>query len=175
MRLFAPASVALIGASSDPRKLGGRPLHNLLRYGYRGRIYPVNPGADTVQGVKSYRSVAELPEVPDQAIVVVPASAVLPALEACAAKGIKLVQILSAGFAEVGGEGVELQRQIVALVCRTGLRVTGPNALGSVSPADAFYGTFSSLIDSLRPPPGPVGVVTQSGAFGSHVYAVNGG
>lgn len=172
MPLFAPASVALVGASSDPRKLGGRPLHNLLHYGYQGRIYPVNPGADMVQGVKSYRSIAELPEVPDQAIVVVPAPAVLPALQACAAKGIKLAQILSAGFAEVGGAGIELQRQVVELVRRTGLRVTGPNALGSVSPGDAFYGTFSSLIESLRPAPGPVGVVTQSGAFGSHVYAV---
>ena len=172
LALFAPASVAVIGASSDSRKLGGRPLHNLLHYGYRGRIYPVNPAAATVQGIPSYRSVADLPETPDQAILVVPAAAVLPALEACVTKGIPVVQILSAGFAEVGGEGVVLQAQVLALTRRTGLRVTGPNALGSVSPADGFYGTFSSLIDSLRPAPGPVGVVTQSGAFGSHVYAV---
>ncbi len=170
--LFSPRSVALVGASSDPRKLGGRPLHNLLQFGYRGRIYPVNPGASEVQGVTSYASVRDLPEVPDQAIVVVPARYVVAALEDCAAKGVRLVQILSAGFAEVGGEGVALQQQVVELVRRTGIRITGPNALGSVSPSDAFYGTFSSLMDSLRPLPGKVGVVTQSGAFGSHVYAV---
>lgn len=172
MALFSPRSVALVGASSDPRKLGGRPLHNLLSFGYRGRIYPVNPGADEVQGVRAFRSVTDLPEVPDQAIIVVPARHVAPALEACAAKGIRIVQILSAGFAEVGGEGIALQRDVVEIVARTGLRITGPNALGSVSPGDAFFGTFSSLMDSLRPPPGRVGVVTQSGAFGSHVYAV---
>ena len=172
MPLFSPRSVALVGASSDPRKLGGRPLHNLLRFGYRGRIYPVNPASAEVQGVTAYPSVRALPEVPDQAIVVVPARHVAAALEDCAAKGVRLVQILSAGFAEIGGEGVALQQQVVEIVRRTGLRITGPNALGTVSPSDGFYGTFSSLIDSLRPSPGRVGVVTQSGAFGSHVYAV---
>ena len=170
--LFSPASIALVGASSDPRKLGGRPLHNLLRFGYAGRIYPVNPGAAEVQGVPAFRSVSELPEVPDQAIIVVPARHVPAALEDCAAKGVKLVQVLSAGFAEVGGDGVALQEQVVEIVRRTGLRITGPNALGSVSPGDKFFGTFSSLMDSLQPVPGHVGVVTQSGAFGSHIYAV---
>jgi acyl-CoA synthetase (NDP forming) len=170
--LFSPRSVAVVGASSDPRKLGGRPLHNLLQFGFRGRIYPVNPAAAQVQGVTAYASVRDLPEVPDQAIVVVPAKHVAAALEDCAAKGVRLVQILSAGFAEVGGEGVALQQQVIEIIRRTGMRITGPNALGSVSPSDAFYGTFSSLMDSLRPPPGKVGVVTQSGAFGSHIYAV---
>lgn len=172
MALFSPNSVALVGASGDPRKLGGRPLHNLLQFGFAGRIYPVNPHAAEIQGLPAFRSVLDLPEVPDQAIVVVPAQHVAAALEDCAAKGVRLVQILSAGFAEVGGEGVALQERVMAIVRRSGLRITGPNALGSVSPADGFFGTFSSLMDSLRPPPGPVGVVTQSGAFGSHIYAV---
>lgn len=170
--LFSPKSVAIVGASRDPSKLGGRPLRNLIQFGYAGRIYPVNPSYPEVQGLRAYPSVTALPEVPDQAIVVVPAQHVPAALEDCAAKGVRVVQILSAGFAEVGGAGVALQDEVVRIIRRTGLRITGPNALGSVCPADHFYGTFSSLMDSLRPPAGRVGVVTQSGAFGSHVYAV---
>ena len=169
--LFSPRSVALVGASSDPAKLGGRPLRNLLAFGYAGRIYPVNARATEVQGVKAYPSVAALPETVDQAIIVVPAPAVEAALADCAAKGVKIAQILSAGFAEVGGEGPAMQARVLDIARRAGMRITGPNALGSVSPGDKFFATFSGLLDTLRPEPGVVGVATQSGAFGSHIYA----
>ncbi len=169
--LFRPASIAVVGASSDPAKLGGRPLHNLLRLGYAGRVYPVNPAAAEVQGVRAWRSVADLPETPEQALVVVPANAVEAALEQCAAKGIRVVQILSAGFAEVGGEGAAMQARVVETARRAGMRITGPNALGSISPPDGFFATFSSSLATLRPPSGRIGFATQSGAFGSHAYA----
>ena len=169
--LFSPRSVALVGASSDPAKLGGRPLRNLLAFGYEGRIYPVNARAAEVQGVKAYPSVAVLPETVDQAIIVVPAQAVEAALADCAARGVKVAQILSAGFAEVGGDGTAMQARVVDIARRAGIRITGPNALGSVSPSDRFFATFSGLLDTLRPEPGVIGVATQSGAFGSHIYA----
>ncbi len=169
--LFSPASVAIIGASSDAAKLGGRPLHNLLKYGYAGRLYPVHARDAEVQGQRAFRSVLDLPEVPDLAIIVVPAPAVVPAMRDCAAKGVKLVQILSAGFAELGGEGIGMQAEVLHIAREAGMRITGPNALGSVSPGDNFFATFSGLMDSIRLPAGVVGVATQSGAFGSHVYA----
>ncbi len=169
--LFRPASIAVVGASSDPTKLGGRPLHNLLRFGYAGRVYPVHPTAAEVQGVRAWRSVTDLPETPEQALVVVPAKAVEAALGQCAAKGIRIVQILSAGFAEVGGEGAAMQARVVETARRARMRITGPNALGSISPPDGFFATFSGSLATLRPPAGRIGFATQSGAFGSHAYA----
>ena len=170
--LFRPASVAIIGASSDPAKLGGRPLHNLLRYGYAGRIHPVNSNADEVQGLKAYRSVADIPGPVDQAVIVVPAPAVEGALAACAAKGIRIVQVLSSGFAEIGGDGAVLQQRLVDLARREGVRITGPNALGSISAPDNFFATFTGLLATVRPTAGRIAFATQSGAFGSHAYAV---
>ncbi|WP_424138797.1 acetate--CoA ligase family protein [Roseomonas chloroacetimidivorans] len=169
--LFRPDSIAIIGASSDPAKLGGRPVDYLKRFGFAGRIYPVNGSGGMVQGLPAFRSVADLPETPDQALVIVPAHAVEAALEACAARGILLVQVLSSGFAEEGPEGAARQERILALARRAGIRITGPNALGSVSVPDGLFATFTTTLDSMRFRPGRVAFVTQSGAFGSHAYA----
>ena len=173
-RMFRPASIAVIGASGDSEKLGGRTLLHLRELGYGGRIYPINVSSREVQGLPAWPSVLDLPEVPDSALIVLPAGLVPKALEECAAKGILLVQVLSSGFAEEGGEGVALQARVVEIARRHGMRITGPNALGSISPPDGFFGTFSSLLATARPGPGVVGVATQSGAFGSHIYAVAG-
>ncbi len=171
-KLFRPRSVAIVGASGDPEKLGGRTLFHVKELGFQGRIFPINVSGRDVQGLPSWKSVAELPEAPDSAIIVLPAGAVPAALEDCAARGVKHVQILSSGFAEEGGEGIALQARVVEIARRHGMRFTGPNALGSISPLDRFYGTFSSLLATAVPGPGTVGVATQSGAFGSHIYAV---
>jgi acyl-CoA synthetase (NDP forming) len=169
--LFRPQSVAVIGASADPTKLGGRVLHNLITLGYGGRIHPVHARDAEVQGLPAFRSVANIPGELDQAIIITPAPAVEGALQACAAKGVRVAQILSSGFGEVGGEGAAMQARLVALAREAGMRITGPNALGSISPPDSFFATFSSLMATARPAPGRIGVATQSGAFGSHVYA----
>ncbi|HEV7267601.1 MAG TPA: acetate--CoA ligase family protein [Falsiroseomonas sp.] len=173
-RMFRPRSVAVVGASGDPDKLGGRTLFHVKELGFKGAIYPVNVSGREVQGLKSWTSVAALPEVPDCAIIVLPAAAVPAALEDCAARGVRRVQILSSGFAEEGGEGIALQERVVGIARRHGMRLTGPNALGSISPPDGFFGTFSSLLATAVPGPGTIGVATQSGAFGSHIYAVAG-
>jgi acyl-CoA synthetase (NDP forming) len=170
-KMFRPASVAVIGASNDPDKLGGRTLLHLRELGYGGRIYPINVTAKQVQGLPAWPSVRDLPEVPDSALMLLPAPLVEPALEDCAAKGILHVQILSSGFAEEGAEGAAMQDRVAALARRRGMRITGPNALGSISPPDGFFGTFSSLLATARPGPGVIGIATQSGAYGSHIYA----
>jgi acyl-CoA synthetase (NDP forming) len=173
-KMFRPASITVIGASADPEKLGGRTLWHIKELGFQGRIYPINVTAREVQGLPAWPSVLDLPEVPDSALVVLPAPLVAKALEECAAKGILHVQVLSSGFAEEGGEGVAMQARLMEIVRATGMRITGPNALGSISPPDGFFGTFSSLLATARPGPGHVGVATQSGAYGSHIYAVAG-
>ena len=173
-KMFRPRSVAVVGASGDPEKLGGRTLLHLKELGYQGRIYPINVSAAEVQGLPAYRSVSDLPETPDSALILLPAKLVAQAIEDCAAKGVKHVQVLSSGFAEEGGEGVAMQARLAEQARAHGIRLTGPNCLGSISPPDGFFGTFSSLLATAKPPPGIVGVATQSGAYGSHIYAVAG-
>ncbi len=173
-KMFRPRSVAVVGASGDPEKLGGRTLLHLKELGYQGRIYPINVSAVEVQGLPAWRSVAELPETPDSALILLPAKLVAQAIDDCAAKGVKHVQVLSSGFAEEGGEGVAMQARLAEQARSHGMRLTGPNCLGSISPPDGFFGTFSSLLATAKPLPGCVGVATQSGAYGSHIYAVAG-
>lgn len=173
-KMFRPCSVAVVGASGDPEKLGGRTLLHLKELGYQGRIYPINVSAKEVQGLPAWRSVADLPETPDCALILLPAPLVAQAIDDCAAKGVKFAQVLSSGFAEEGGEGVAMQARLGEQARVHGIRLTGPNCLGSISPPDGFFGTFSSLLATAKPPPGSVGVATQSGAYGSHIYAVAG-
>lgn len=173
-KMFRPHSVAVVGASGDPDKLGGRTLAHLKELGFPGAIYPINVTAKEVQGLPAWPSVADLPETPDCALVLLPAHLVSKAIDDCAAKGVRHVQVLSSGFAEEGGEGVAMQEKLAAQARAHGIRLSGPNCLGSISPPDGFFGTFSSLLATARPGPGTVGVATQSGAYGSHIYAVAG-
>ncbi|OYU47532.1 MAG: acyl-CoA synthetase [Rhizobiales bacterium PAR1] len=166
---FTPSSVAIIGASDDAARIGGRPLRYLKEYGFSGRIYPINPKRDTVQGLKAWPSVADLPEVPDIALIAVPAAHVAEAVEACALKGIKGAIIFSAGFAETDEAGRAMQEAILAKAQAHGLRVLGPNCLGSFCTATGFYGTFSAILDGGKIESGPLAIVSQSGAYGSHL------
>jgi len=169
--LFRPRSVAVVGASSDPMKLGGRVLHNLATLGYAGGLHPVHAKEATVQGLPAVRRVTEIEGELEQAIIILPAPHVEGALRDCAAKGVRAVQVLASGFAEAGPEGAAMQARLVDIARGAGMRMTGPNAIGSISAPDAFFATFSSLLLTSRPAPGIVGVATQSGAFGSHVCA----
>ena len=170
-RLLNPRSVAVIGASDDPSRIGGRPIASMRKLGYTGRILPVNPNRREVQGLPAWPSVAALPEVPDVAIVAVPSGQVLEVVTALGERGVPAAILFSAGFAEVGGDGVAMQAELVAAARRTGMRLLGPNSLGLVNLHTGFVGSFSSLagIDDVRA--GRVGIVSQSGAYGSHLVS----
>ncbi|WP_236581806.1 acetate--CoA ligase family protein [Hydrogenophaga sp. BPS33] len=171
--LFFPSSVALIGASSDPERIGGRPLRFLLEAGFKGQLYPVNrSGAAEIQGLPAYASLTDVPGPVDHAIIAVPVPGVEAALKECAAKGVKAVQVFTAGFAEVDAAGAELQARLVAICREAGMRMVGPNALGLLNPSQNFYATFSTALNGLRPKHGVIGLATQSGAFGSATYGM---
>jgi acyl-CoA synthetase (NDP forming) len=166
--IFAPRSIAIIGASQDPTKIGGRPVELLRRFGFPGVIYPVNPRAVEVQGLPAFSSVAALPEAPDLAIIAVAAEAAPAALDACAAKGVKAAVIFSSGFAELGEAGLAMQDRLRDTARRSGMRVLGPNCLGAASVAERVIATFSVVLEGGLPPPGPLGIASQSGNIGSY-------
>ncbi len=166
---FTPASVAIIGASDDAARIGGRPLRYLREYGFAGRVYPINPKRETVQGVKAYPDLASLPETPDVALIAVPAGMVGEAIAACVARGVKAGILFSAGFAEADEAGAREQERLVALAREGGMRLLGPNCLGSFCTTSGFYGTFSAILDARKPQDGDLAIVTQSGAYGSHM------
>lgn len=161
MPLFQARSVALVGASANRKKWGYIMLRNLIDGGYQGTIYPVNPNAQELLGKKVYRTVEEIPETPDLAVIVVPTEAVLSAMQACAAKGIKAAVIITAGFAELGSEGKELQERIVETARRAGIVFIGPNCNGFMNPWDKLYIDFPNY----HVPAGGIALVCQSGGI----------
>lgn len=171
--LFHPASVALIGASSDPERIGGRPLRFLLEGGFQGALYPVNrSGAAEIQGLKAYASLLDVPGPVDHAIIAVPVAGVEAAMLECAQKGVRVVQVFTAGFAEVDAAGAQLQQRLVEICRGAGMRMIGPNALGVLTPKTRFYATFSTFLNGMQPQAGVIGLATQSGAFGSATYGM---
>ncbi|SDI87577.1 Acyl-CoA synthetase (NDP forming) [Bradyrhizobium sp. Rc2d] len=173
---FAPASIALIGASRDHEKIPGRLLSMLRKNDYPGKIYPVNPNYADIDGLACYRSTAEIGAPIDLAVIVIPARAVLPALEQCAVAGVKNAVIISSGFAEEGGDSAAMQDAIAALARRTGMRISGPNAEGFFSQVQRVAATFSPAVD-VKPGVVPlvatqkrIGIVAQSGGIGFAYY-----
>jgi acetate---CoA ligase (ADP-forming) len=167
--LFSPNTVALVGASDDAARIGGRPLRYLKEAGFKGTVYPVNPKRNTVQGFKAYSSLSALPEIPDIAILAVPAAGTVQAVRECAERQVKAAIVFSAGFAETDDAGRLLQDEMAGIAREAGMRLLGPNCLGVFNSAIGYYGTFSAVLDSAFVKPGPVGVVSQSGAYGSHI------
>ena len=155
---FKPKSVAVVGASTNPRKDGSIALQNIIDSDFSGAIYPVNPTADEVLGLKAYPSVSEIPGPVDLAVIIIPARSCVQAMEDCARKGVKAVIIEAMGFAEVGGGGVDLQNRIVAVARENGIRVMGPNCTGIVS--RDITTTFFPIRDVPR---GNVVLIGQSG------------
>ena len=164
--LFEPRSLAVLGASADPGKLGGRTLVN-LRACYPGRLYAVNARGQEIDGLASYRSIAELPEAPDLAIVSVPVSSALEAVAACAAKGVGNAVIFTSGFAELGGEGQRLQERLLGLARESGMRLLGPNCMGFVDVAGGIVASFVGPATLEGLVPGRVAILSQSGAIGT--------
>lgn len=173
--LFRPRSIAVVGASSDPTKTGGRPVHLLVKHGFAGAIYPINPKADVVQGLPSYASIDALPEAPDLVLVAVPGAAAVSALEAAARRGVGAAVVLSAGFAESGADGAALQARVSDLARESGMRIVGPNCLGTVSVRERAIGTFSVALENEMPSQGSVSIVSQSGNVGSAALRQLGG
>lgn len=167
--LFRPTSVAILGASDDATRISGRPVRYLIEGGFQGGIYPVNPNRETVQGLKAYKSLADVPEVPDVALLAVPAGLTEQAVRECVEKGVKGAVIFSAGYAESGEEGLAIQGRISDIARTGGLRLLGPNCLGIFNPQIGFFGTFTQSLDREMPSPGPLGIISQSGAYGSHI------
>jgi len=165
---FQASGIAVIGASDEVTKIGGRPVHMLIKHGYRGAVYPINPKGGTIQGLPAYTSVKDTPAAPELAILAVPAAATPAALRDCAARGVKAAIVLSAGFTEAGPQGAALQSDLVAIAREHGIRVLGPNCLGTVNVAERLIGSFSIALEENMPPVGHVGIVSQSGNVGSH-------
>jgi len=159
-RLFDPKAVAVVGASTDPVKIGYRVVENVLSGGFRGDVYPINPKGGEILGRKVYPSVEAVDGEIDVAVVSVPAGAVLPVVEACGRKGVGHVVVLTSGFSEIGK--IDEERRIVEAAREYGTRILGPNVFGIYSAAASLDATFGP--GGIRP--GHVGIVTQSGALG---------
>lgn len=168
--LFHPRAIAVVGASDDPVKIGGRPLAFLVRHGYRGSVFPVNPSRATVQGLPAFPSLAAIPEPVDVAVVVVPAERVIESLEACAAKDVRVAIVFSSGFAEIGEAGRREQSRMRDLAQRTGLRIVGPNCQGFAHLPSRLVATFASPFLDERLEVGPIAMVSQSGAMAGMIY-----
>ena len=170
--VFRPRSFAVLGASDDPTRIGGRPIL-YTKQAFQGPIYPVNPKRDTVQGLPAYPDMASIPEDVDFALIALPAPLVEQAVRDCAAKGVRCCLIFSSGFAETGAEGAAMQARVLAAARAGNVRILGPNCLGLFDTDHGFFPTFTGTLDRGLPEPGHVGIVCQSGAYGSHIYFLN--
>lgn len=165
---FEPDSVAVIGASTDPKKLGYAVLENLVEGGYRGTVYPINPTADEVLGHKAYASVLDVDDPIDLGIIVIPYSIVPNVLRECGEKGIPAVIVISAGFREAGREGLERELELIDIAKEYGIRLIGPNCLGVIDTFTPINASFAAG----TPPKGPMGFMSQSGALGTAVLDI---
>jgi acetyl coenzyme A synthetase (ADP forming)-like protein len=170
--ILEPETVAVIGASRDEASIGGHLLRNLLTHPFKGTVYPVNPSAPAVQGVKAYATIDDVPGPVDVAFIAVKAPLVAEVAESCGRAGVRGLVVISAGFAETGGDGPARQRQLVEICRRWGMRLVGPNCMGVVNtdPDVDLNGTFATI----APEAGSVGFLSQSGAVGIAVMSETG-
>ena len=162
---FSPQSVAVVGASREPEKLGYSVLANIQEGGYEGHLYPVNPKADEILGLKAYPSVLKIPGPVDLAVIVIPYRFVPAVLEECGQKGVSAVVVISAGFREAGREGLEREQELIETARKYDLRLIGPNCLGVIDTDTPLNATFAAGM----PPGGPIAFMSQSGALGTAV------
>jgi acetyltransferase len=159
--LFEPTSVAIIGATEREGAVGGVLIRNMREAAYRGELFAVNPKYSTVCGVACYRSVADLPQAVELAVIATPAPTVPGVIEECGRAGIKRAVVITAGFSEMGVEGAALERTLLENARRHGLRVIGPNCLGIMRPGIGLNATFARGNAAA----GPLGIISQSGAI----------
>ena len=163
--LLEPRSIAVIGASRDPQKVGHRVFKNLVEFKFQGELFPVNPKAKKILGFPCYPSVGEIPQSVDMAVICVPARIVPTVARQCGEKGVKSLVVITAGFSEVGREGTELERQLVSICREYGMRMQGPNCLGIINAHIRLNASFAPT----NPIPGGVAFISQSGALGSSI------
>ena len=169
---LAPRSIALIGASENPNKIGGRPLAYLSRFGFQGAIYPINPTRAEVQGVRCFPGLAALPETPDVAIVAVAGERAIEAVDECADAGVKVAIVMSSGFGESDAEGKRRETAMAARARAKGMRVVGPNSQGLANFGTGAIASFSTMFIEAPPQDGPVGIISQSGAMSVIPYGL---
>ncbi|MHA1470352.1 MAG: CoA-binding protein, partial [Candidatus Asgardarchaeia archaeon] len=156
--IFEAKSVAVIGASRNPEKLGYKILKNILDAGYKGKVYPINPKADEILGLKAYPSISEVPGDVDLAVFVIPAKFVPSTLRECAKRNVKGAVIISGGFAEVGN--IELENELKSIIKETNIRVIGPNCQGINNPHLGLNASWPVIKSA-----GPISIASQSGTF----------
>jgi len=169
--LFAPKSIAVIGASRRDGTLGKMFLDAVVGMDYKGSIYPINPNAESINNIPCYPEISSVPNIPDLAIILLPKNMVLNEVQALAQKGIRNIVVISAGFKEVGAEGRELENTLVACIRSNNMRMIGPNSMGlfNTAPSISLNATFSPT----PPIPGHVGFISQSGALGVAVLELS--
>jgi acetyltransferase len=166
-RLFAPRSVALVGATDHPTSFGGRVFQTIAGFGFPGKIYPVNPRLKAINGLPCYPSLKDLPETPDHVGIIVSVQRVFDVLADCAALGVPFATVYTGGFAESGTqEGRERQARLAAFARSSGMRIMGPNCNGVINFVDAFAMTSTAAAKGVRAPAGNIGVVSHSGGLG---------
>ena len=166
--LLSPMSIVIVGASADANKLNGRPLHYLIRDGYAGRLYPINPKYRDIAGIPCYPDLDSLPELPELGVVAVAAERVIGVIAELGKRGVKVAIVFGSGFGEAGPDGKKLERELVATARAHNIRICGPNNLGLINAFERMPLTFSQYADQTVVP-GPVAFVSQSGAFGTAV------
>lgn len=170
LQALSPRAVAILGASDNPIKAGGRPIDYMRRHGYEGRIFPINPNRSEVQGLSAYASLKTLPRAPDTVVISLPGEDVAAAIDDCVAVGAKAAVIYSSGFAELGEEGRAQQAALLTRARRGHLRLFGPNCQGVANFASGAILNFSTMINEAPPADGPVAIVSQSGAGAAILY-----
>ncbi len=171
-RLLAPASIAIVGASDNPDKIGGRPIHYMRRHGYAGTLYPINPQRAEVQGERAWPDLDALPAAPDLAIVAVAGEQAVLAVDRCAALGVSAAIVISAGFSETGEAGRRTQDAMTARARAAGMRIVGPNSQGLANFGNGAIASFSTMFLEVEPQDGPVAVISQSGGMCAMVYGL---
>jgi acetyl coenzyme A synthetase (ADP forming)-like protein len=169
-KFFYPKSIAVIGASSKVGTLGYELLGNLMKFGYNGKLFPVNPKADAIHSIKAYKSLIEIKDDVDLAVIMLAKHLVIPAIDECKRKKIKSVIVITAGFKEVGDEGITMEKELIAKVKKYGMRLLGPNCMGIINTKKdvMMNGTFVKG----NPVAGGIGFVSQSGALGAAVLKI---
>jgi len=163
-KILCPGSIAIIGASRKKGSLGNNFLEAILHMNYRGKIYPVNPKADQIEHIKTFPSILDLPEIPDLAVILLPQQFVLDCVEELGKYDVQNVVVISAGFKEIGGEGIKREQKLIELAKKYNINLLGPNCMGifNTNPLVSFNGTFSPTL----PNPGHIAFISQSGALG---------
>jgi len=158
--LFEPQSIAVIGASADKGKIGNAVVSNIIKYGYKNAILPINPKGGVIEGIQAYKSITEAPGEIDIACITIPAKFVLDSVKECAARGVKYAMVITSGFSEIGN--IEAEKKLVEAANEKGMRILGPNIFGIFTAAVSLNATFAGSVI----PPGNLGIITQSGAIG---------